>query len=97
MATSKKEKISAQLIIHHTAFAFEIRRCFDKNRYGIPEQREYLSRSKAVGFKRRNPNQRKAVSEKNHDMENNIGVNAKHGTQSHSRISNGGGAEEFQH
>lgn len=29
------------------------------------------------------------MSEKNHDTENNIGVSAKHGTWSHSRISNG--------
>lgn len=44
-----------------------------------------------------NSNQRRAVSEKNHDMENNIGMSAKHGMQLPSRISNGGGAEEFQH
>ena len=37
------------------------------------------------------------MSEKNHDMENNIGMSAKHGMQLPSRISNGGGAEEFQH
>ena len=33
------------------------------------------------------------MSEKNHDMENNIGMSAKHGMQLPSRISNGG----FQH
>ena len=31
------------------------------------------------------------MSEKNHDMENNIGMSAKHGMQLPSRISNGGG------
>lgn len=37
------------------------------------------------------------MSEKNQDAENDNLVNAKHGAPAHSRIANGGGAEEFQH
>lgn len=37
------------------------------------------------------------MSEKNQATENNGGMSAKHSAPAHSRIGNGGGAEEFQH
>ena len=59
---------------------------------------EYPSRFGCVGFGgKRDHRLEENCEQKNQDAENDNRINAKHGAPAHSRIANGGGAEEFQH